>query len=245
MREPPIRSSAITVVPQVGLYNAFHRRPVNRKIHGVCVPIIMASGAMVLTAIPLPFGGSHHGPLPLNAALVVIAINCIVYYPLEILAALAYTAVAVPTLVLVNLAAQRMSLGANLAINTVVQAVAWYVTVKIGHDTYEHDVAVRDGDATREASSNLYFDRGYFLMRNVGRRASFGESFQQFAIGPFAMMLDLLLMLGYAPELKTRIASFTRTVLQRLERGEPVLASLETEGSDQRNSAHLRHFSSL
>jgi uncharacterized membrane protein YGL010W len=219
----------IAVVPQVGLYNAFHRRPINRRIHGICVPIIMASGAMLAAAVPLPFSDARHGLLAFNAALVIVALNCAVYFSLEIVAALAYTALAVPTLILVNFAAQHVSIPTNLAINAAVQAVAWYVTVRIGHERHEHDIVVREGSALREASSNIYFDRGYFLLRNVGRRASFVESFQQFAIGPFAMTLDLLFALGYAPDLQRRIASFTDSVLQRLEHGEPVLASLEPE----------------
>ena len=233
MLDTSIRRPAITVVPQVGLYNAFHRRQVNRKIHAISVPIIMASGAMLTALVPLPFGGPQVGLLPMNAAFVIIAINCLLYFPLEIAAALAYTAIAVPTLILANLAAQHVSLTANLAINAAVQAAAWYVTVRVGHDRYESDLVVRDAGETRNASSNIYFDRGYFVFRNIGRRASFIEAFQQFAIGPFAMTLDVLFMLGYAPDLRRRIASFTDVVLLRLERGEPVLASLEptTEGA--------------
>jgi uncharacterized membrane protein YGL010W len=217
----------IAIVPQVALYNAFHRHRTNRRIHAATAPSIMASGAMLTALVPLPFA-SRSGPLPANLALVFFAVCSLLYLALDPLVGFAHAAIAMPTLVLMNLAAQRLSVVANITINALVQGVAWYLAVHVGHDRLER-VVVRDalGGPPYLASSNVYFERGYFVLRNVGRRATFVESLTQFAISPFVVALDALFALGYAPALERRIADFTQQVVDRLARGEPLLGSLD------------------
>jgi uncharacterized membrane protein YGL010W len=218
--------SRITLEDQMALYGAFHRSRANRVLHSVTQPFILFSGFALLAPIRLPHATPLGGCLPWNAPLAIVAASVAAFAVLDAVAALAAAAWVVPLLFLADALAARMDLPALVALNLAVQAVAWFLAVQVGHERVEPTLLSADsrGDTPRPASSNLYFHRRYFYLRNVGRPASALESFQQFAIGPFATTLDVLFSLGYRPELHARIHARMHLCLARLARGEPILS---------------------
>ena len=216
---------------QLALYTVFHQGRANRIIHGVTVPLIMLSGLVLLAplGVLLPEAGPLGGLLPLNVGLAIIVAGVGAFAFLDLAAALVVGAWLFPAVFLANAIASRVSLPMLVAINAAVQGVAWFLTVRIGHGHFEPTVATADraGGTPAEVSSNLYFERGYFVLRNVGRSVTWLEAFQQFAIGPLGVTLDVLFALGYRPELKADIHSLVGTYASRLARGEAILGEEE------------------
>jgi uncharacterized membrane protein YGL010W len=217
--------SRITLEEQIALYSVFHRSRVNRVLHSVTLAFILFSGFALLAPIQLPGAAALGDRLPWNAGLAIVAIAVAAFALLDAAAALATAAWVAPLLLLADALAARLDLPALLTLNLAMQAVAWVLTVQLGHERFEPTLLSADsrGDTPRPVSSNLYFRRGYFTLRNVGRPASLLESFQQFAIGPFATTLEALFSLGYRPELRARIDAQVQLCLARLARGEPIL----------------------
>jgi uncharacterized membrane protein YGL010W len=212
---------------QMALYCVFHRDRVNRAIHGVTMPIIMLSGLMLVA--PLGIGVILPGPigalLPLNLGLAIVVVLVGAFAPLDPIAALALGGWMFPSLLIANAIAARLSLPALLAVNAALQGVAWFLAVHVGHERCEPNLlsAEQEGETPSAVSSNLYFERGYFLLRNIGRPVDGLESFQQFAISPFVATLDVLFACGYRPDLRADVQTLVGTYVARLARGEAVL----------------------
>jgi uncharacterized membrane protein YGL010W len=217
----------ITIEDQMALYSVFHRSRVNRVLHSVAQAFILLSGFALLAPIQLPRATALGDWLPWNASLAIVAFSVAAFALLDATAALATAAWVAPLLLLANTLAARLQLPVLVALNLAVQAIAWFLAVQIGHERFEPTLLSADsrGETARPVSSNLYFRRGYFYLQNVGRPASPLESFQQFAIGPFAMTLEVLFSLGYRPELRARIDARVQLCLARLARGEPILSN--------------------
>jgi len=206
-------------IEQLALYSVFHRGVANRAIHNATVPIIIASG--MLLAVPLS------AALHIDLGLVVVAGSAGAFALLDAGGALALAAWTFPALWLASALASRLTLPALLVVGLPIQAVAWFVTVQIGHERLEPTLlaAATPGAAPAPVSTNLYFDRGYFVLRNVGRPVTFLEAYQQFAIGPFALSLDLLFALGYRASLRAQIEARIAVYVGRLARGEAILGA--------------------
>ena len=125
-----------------------------------------------------------------------------------------------------------MSLAALLGLNAAVQLVSWYLAVHVGHERFEPSLLAADvqGQVPVAVSSNLYFRRGYFVLRNVGRPVTELEAFQQFAVSPYAATLDLLFALGYRPALRARIEEIAREYAASIASGETVLGRAQASG---------------
>jgi uncharacterized membrane protein YGL010W len=222
---------------QLALYTVFHQGRANRIIHGVTVPLIMLSGLVLLAplGVLLPEAGPLGRLLPLNLGLAIIVAGVGAFAFLDLVAALAVGAWLFPAVFVANEIASRVGLPMLVAVNGAIQGVAWFLTVQIGHGRFEPTVVTADraGGAPVEVSSNLYFERGYFVLRNVGRPVTWLEAFQQFAIGPLGVTLDVLFAFGYRPQLKADIHALVRTYASRLARGEAIL------GNEERSSFGL------
>ncbi len=62
-------------------YAVCHQNPINKKIHWVCVPLIVWSLLALLWTIPLPLGEAL--PVPANAAVLVVAVITVYYLSLS------------------------------------------------------------------------------------------------------------------------------------------------------------------
>lgn len=211
---------------QVALYSVFHRNPVNRAIHGATMPVIMVSGFSVLAAMAVARGGA--GTL-LNLGLLVLVVMIGAFAALDVVTAIGFVAWGAPAWWFGTLLVAKLSLPALLSLNAVVQGAAWYLAVQLGHERFEEWLPVPKNDGTTRAlvSSNVYFERRYFLLWNVGFEVSLLESFQQLAISPFAATLDVLFALGYRPSLRARVDSLARVYVARLAQGAAILAGVE------------------
>jgi uncharacterized membrane protein YGL010W len=230
---PPSR---LGLEEQIALYSVFHRSPVNRALHNVTMPLIIISGLMILAPLGVPVPGALGGLIPLNAGLLIVVVSVGAFALLDGVTTLAFAGWALPSLLLANFVASRLDLVTLMALGFAVQGVAWFLAVRIGHERFEPTLLwTEDGESPVPVSSNLYFRRGFFFLRNVGRSVSVVESFQQWAISPFAATLDLLFSLGYRPDLRARIDVLARTYMGRIARGETILPS--GEGAPQLNTA--------
>jgi uncharacterized membrane protein YGL010W len=213
----------VGLAEQIALYSVFHRNPVNRAIHALTMPAILLTGVALLTPLRFGFGG-----LTLDLGLAIVLLAVFAEARLDWIFALVTAAWTIPLALWSRHLASSMSLLGLLSINGVAQAVGWYLAVKVGHETFEERLLSSEGgQGPVLVSSNIYFDRQYFLLRNLGRKASLLESFQQFAISPFAATFDLLLSLGYRPGLRAEIEHLRGAYMARIARGQDVLSPLE------------------
>src|ERR1700722_14222637 len=209
---------------QVALYSVFHRDPVNRAIHALTMPLIILSGLMLLAPLRIP-GSGPGGWLPINLGAGIIVAAFVAFLFLDETVAIAHRACAFPLVFVAKAVAPRFGFPALLALNGAVQAISWFLAVQIGHERFEPSLLAGKTESNQpiHVSSNVYFDRGYFLLRNVGRRVSALASFQQFAISPFAATLDVLFLFGYRPKLQARIRTLVGAYLARLATGKALL----------------------
>ena len=229
------------VQEQIALYSVFHKDPVNRAIHSVTMPLIILSGLMLLAPFGPPIPGMFGGQVTLNLGLVIFAATALSFFLLERLSALVMIGWLAGLVVVAEALAPRMSLAALVALNAAVQWISWYLAVHVGHERFEPSLLAADvrGDEPAAVSSNLYFRRGYFVLRNVGRKVTPLEAFQQFAVSPYAATLDLLFVFGYRPDLRRRIEMLAGEYAARIARGEAVLADDEEASDSARELASL------
>ncbi|HEY2513115.1 MAG TPA: hypothetical protein VGI39_19740, partial [Polyangiaceae bacterium] len=196
-------------------------------IHGVTMPLIILSGLMLLAPFGPSVPGVLDGRVTLNLGLLIFAATAVSFLFLERLSALVMIAWLAGLVVLAAVLSHRMSVAALLGLNAAVQLVSWYLAVHVGHERFEPSLLAADarGQAPVAVSSNLYFRRGYFVLRNVGRPVTELEAFQQFAVSPYAATLDLLFSLGYRPALRARIEELSSEYAGRIARGEVVLGA--------------------
>jgi hypothetical protein len=100
-----------------------------------------------------------------------------------------------------------LAAGAHLA--------GWYGTVLVGHQRFEPQLFI----AGSMGDSNLYFRRGYYLARCLGRQISWLDRVVQFCIAPLAVVQDALELVGLRAGLGRDVATVRAQLLARLERG--------------------------
>lgn len=106
-------------------YSASHRNPVNKRLHWLCVPVIVFSIWAALLAIPV-------GNAWLNPATGAIAFMVLYYLPLSLPLALGMAVVSVPLYALALFLHGALGSGGLLALAAVLFVLAW-IGQFIGH----------------------------------------------------------------------------------------------------------------
>jgi len=110
-------------------YGESHRNPVNKRVHWVCVPLIVLSLIGLLWSIPVPSDWAARSPL-MNWGVLFIVLALIYYYLLSWRLALGMTLV---TLVVVGIVYAASRLAVPLWLLSVVVFVAAWIGQFIGH----------------------------------------------------------------------------------------------------------------
>ena len=110
-------------------YGESHRNPVNKRVHWVCVPLIVLSLIGLLWSIPVPAAWAAMSPL-MNWGVLFIVLALIYYYLLSWRLALGMTLV---TLVVVGIVYAASRLAVPLWLLSVVVFVAAWIGQFIGH----------------------------------------------------------------------------------------------------------------
>lgn len=186
------------MVEQLGLYRMFHQNPKNQLLHHLALPLIFYSIWLVV---------SLWGTTPLYCLL---AFNFLCYQRLDFgiaawttlwLALLAYLAYQ---------SAAYLSLYPLLGIATFCQVLGWGAAVYWGHHCSEAQLLYQG----KWVSSNIYFDKNMFILRNVGRKPSYLDAFLQYNIAPFNLTLECLVYCGYKENLEEQIVQQIRKNIQ-------------------------------
>ncbi|MGH8371975.1 MAG: DUF962 domain-containing protein [Gammaproteobacteria bacterium] len=109
-------------------YGESHRNPVNKRLHWVCVPLIVLSVLGLLWSIPVPAGWATHSHF--NWGIALIALALIYYYVLAWRLALGMTLVMLVMIAVVQ-AASQLSVALWL-LSLIVFVIAW-IGQFIGH----------------------------------------------------------------------------------------------------------------
>lgn len=110
-------------------YGESHRHPVNKRVHWVCVPLIVLSLIGLLWSIPVPAAWATESPL-LNWGVLFIALALIYYYALSWRLALGMTLV---TLIVITIVYGASHLPINLWVLSVAVFVVAWIGQFIGH----------------------------------------------------------------------------------------------------------------
>ncbi len=217
----------VTLEEQLALYSIFHRNPVNRRLHNITLPIILFTGAILFALVRLPSPTILGGALAPNLGIVFLLVVIPSLVLLDVATTALFTLAMVPIHVVANVMVATLPPLPLCAGTLAVHALAWFVAVQIGHQHCEPTIMAADSPESPafEANSNLYFRRGYFLLRNVGREPSLLEALHQFGIAPIATLMDVLCFFGYRSELRARVAVLADACMDRIARGEMVFAS--------------------
>jgi hypothetical protein len=98
---------------------------------------------------------------------------------------------------------------------------AWYIGVKLGHETLEPHVQLGAG---QHEDSNVYFRRRYFVACNLGRRAGWLDGAVQFAIAPLLLAFEAVWQVGWRYDVEQKMSIHRRRILERLATGQPPFA---------------------
>lgn len=203
----------------LGLYTAFHRSQLNRWLHFGTLGGVFFS-AMVLSAL-VPFGPGllEHGATLL---MLLLAFTTLRLHPAASLVMLGiglffcalagWVATQLPA---VPLAAAAMSL----------HLISWWVSVKLCHEKVEPFVETPHG----LVSSNVYFERSYFLGKNLGVNVTFFDAWIQFCISPLSTTWDLLELAGFSNPDQPEIDRVRAKVLESVRLGAPLFTEAELE----------------
>ncbi|KAJ7276145.1 hypothetical protein B0H12DRAFT_1083801 [Mycena haematopus] len=172
-------STLFDVQHQLTFYGAYHSNRINVIIHVICVPLLLWSGLVMGTKIPVPsfFPPIHHAfsdylVFDLNYPTIYAAICLAYYFVLEPVAALLYT----PQMILTLLSATAYSHSAgHISQATILHAFCW-VAQFIGH-----------GVAEKRAPA---------LLDNV---------LGAVVLAPFFVHVEVLFALGYRPEMHKQL----------------------------------------
>lgn len=198
-------------VRHLALYAAFHRSGVNRALHGVCMPVILWTGFVLVST--LTWRGAPawaHPGVPMLAALLLILAR------IDAVGAVAVGAWLVPGSALAAELARGRPWWLVVSTALALQMAGWWATVALGHERFEPRVDV-DG---RDEDSNLYFRRGYFVVRGSGRDVRRIDGLVQFIIAPLASTQDALDALGLRRTLSRAVDAERDAILGRLRAGQ-------------------------
>jgi uncharacterized membrane protein YGL010W len=208
------RVAMLDLLDQLAFYGSYHRDPVNKAIHAVCVPGIAWSvmvwlasyGALVdgahlargLAAVPLVPNAVASCAVP-SPALAVMALYALYYVALDAIAGTAwFVCVGVPTWLSATAfgatvgepAASRWALGAHVA--------CWALQIYPGHVAFERR-----------------------------RPAVLDSLFQSLVLAPLFVWMEIMFACGYRPGLQ---ADLKRRVAKRVE-------AMDAESSRRSNAA--------
>jgi uncharacterized membrane protein YGL010W len=205
----------LTAEQHLALYTAFHRALGNKRVHAVCVPLILLTGAIFLAYLGDPRSALLH------AGTLVVVVVCAILACIDSYGALALSAWLLPLSGLAGTVVGTMPMEWVLPLAASVHVGAWILTVSVGHTWIE---PVLESAGTLE-NSNLYFRSGYFMARSLGCPVSPIDSMIQFNIAPLSLTHDVLLLLGLRREQEQHIARQRELVLQRLHCGQAPFAT--------------------
>lgn len=196
----------------LAIYTAFHRSLGNRILHGLFVPVVLYTGAVIMdsvqklvfpnspglyiSSLALIFVGGSISLLSRSGALILfLALFPAVFFSETLISAN-------PPLVM-------------LLVFSGLHALAWFLLVVVGHEKVEPLIRTDQG---RE-DSNLYFRRHYYLARNWGIETSLGDLLAQFNIAPLAVVQDLMVLFGFGRQRQARIERKQAEILDRIDAG--------------------------
>ena len=210
---------ALSAVQHLALYSAFHRAAGNKALHALCVPLIFLTGAVLLA-----YAGDRSHAL-LHAGTLAVACGCIALACIDRVGAFALFAWLAPLCGLAGLAVRSVPSASLLPLAAAVHALAWVLTVSVGHARLEPGVML--GGYTED--SNLYFRAGYFTAREIGCPVAPIDRVIQFCIAPLALTHDALVSVGFRAAYERRIVRQREVVLERLRCGHPPFAGLVSD----------------
>jgi len=183
---------ALNLERQLLFYGAYHHDPVNVWIHIICVPIILMSILLLLTNTPTL-------PLPSWLSFPYLPLNvgtfgAFLYSAIYILLEPIVGGIMAPLIIGGTAYANYLTLTYGKSANIasgVVQAISWIFQF-VGHGVFE--------------------GRAPALLDNL---------VQALVLAPFFVTFEVLFMLGYRPELKTRLDKAIEEELKRLNREKP------------------------
>ena len=212
---------ALSAVQHLALYSAFHRSAGNLALHAVCVPLIFLTGAVLLA-----YAGDRSHAL-LHAGTLAVTCCCILLARVDKVGAVALFAWLAPTCGLAGLAVRSAPSAWLLPLAAAVHALAWVLTVSVGHARLEPGVML--GGYTED--SNLYFRAGYFTAREIGCPVAPIDRLIQFCIAPLSLTHDALVSFGLRAAHDRRIVRQRELVLERLRSGQPPFAGRVSDAS--------------
>jgi hypothetical protein len=187
----------------LALYSVFHRSAANRLVHGMSLPVVMLTGAVLVCHL--------HWFL----ALAIVFGLCALLALIDFAGALLVAAWLVPLCGVGALIAQEFSASWQIALVVVLQLVAWWLAVRVGHVRIEPSVLTPGG----AEDSNLYFRRRYFVAANLGVPISRADVFVQFAIALLASTRDVLVWCGFDGKFAREVDFLREGILIRLRQG--------------------------
>ncbi len=193
----------LSLARHLGLYEAFHRDPVNRALHHVSLPLV------VLSALMLAAYSGVGSALVLGAALVLAAAD-----PLG--AAIA----ALAGLGLVLVADELVAIlpgWSGPAVAVAVHAAAWFVPVVLGH--LRREPLLETGAGLED--SNLYFRRRHYLACGLGVPVDACDRLVQAGIAPLSSIHAGLVAVGLRAALHADVVAERDAVLRSLAAGRP------------------------
>jgi uncharacterized membrane protein YGL010W len=215
----------VTLVEHLALYGAFHRSPLNRALHATGLPLILYAAFLAVLAVQSSGAPAALASLGTDLALTVGLAALVAYLVLDVVVAVATAVWVLGLWWLALLTASLLPSAQALVAAAGLSVVGWVSTVGLGHGRYEATIET-DG---RRVSSNVYFARGLFVLRDNGRKVGMWAAATQFAISPFHLTLSALFALSYRTDLNAQVGAETRRCLERLQRGQPPLARVALE----------------